>query len=412
MRLISFLFLFSLFCPFVYSQSNELKTGEWTGYLQLNDTTSLFFKCRVKKNVLEKSGITIEIINANESIPLVSSMRNDNDSIEFTFPNFNSLLILLPKGNNALSGYWKNKNKGENYVIPCSINYGYTFRFPFNTKPSTTALLSGKWESTFSPNTTHEEKSIGLFKQEKNIVTGTFLTETGDYRFLDGNVFQNKLYLSCFDGSHAFLFTANINNNEIKGQFYSGKHYNTEWVAKRNDAFSLTHPDSLTKHDPSKNFSFTFNGLDGKVFTYPNEAYKDKVVVIQIMGTWCPNCMDEIVFLKELYNKYHTEGLEIISIAYETGTNPEQHIKQITKLIERKDLSHQFLLGGTANKKLASEHFNSLNKVMSFPTTIFIDKTGKIQKIHTGFNGPGTGELYEQFTKETTGFVKKLLEKN
>jgi thiol-disulfide isomerase/thioredoxin len=412
MRLLFFLFIFFILPPFGNGQTNMLKKGLWTGALQLNDTTSLYFKFNIGLDTNTHETLTFEIINASEIIPLVVSQQKNSDSIELAFPFFNSHLVLSTKSDTLLIGYWKNKNKGDLYMIPCSIHYGYSFRFPFSNKPIHYKEVEGKWESVFSPNTEDQEKTIGLFKQSQHTITGTFLTETGDYRFLEGNIFQDKLFLSCFDGSHAFLFTATIQDKEMNGWFYSGKHYHTSWVAYRNENFTLTHPDSLTKQNQNKDFSFSIKDLEGNLFTYPNEVYKDKVLIIQIMGTWCPNCMDETVFLKELYQKYHSEGLEIISVAYETGNDRNQQIKQIQKLIQKQELKHLFLLGGTSNKQLASEQFHSLNKIISFPTTIFIDRTGKIQKIHTGFNGPGTGEIYQNFKRETESFLKTLLPTN
>jgi len=50
-----------------------------------------------------------------------------------------------------------------------------------------------------------------------------------------------------------------------------------------------------------------------------------------------------------------------------------------------------------------------LNKVVSYPTTIFIDKKGKVRKIHTGFNGPATGDKYIAFKEDFESFVEMLL---
>ncbi|MHA2404104.1 MAG: TlpA family protein disulfide reductase, partial [Candidatus Kariarchaeaceae archaeon] len=50
-----------------------------------------------------------------------------------------------------------------------------------------------------------------------------------------------------------------------------------------------------------------------------------------------------------------------------------------------------------------------LKGTVSFPTTIFIDRSGKVRRIHTGFTGPGTGEHYHQFVKEFNVFMSELL---
>ena len=49
------------------------------------------------------------------------------------------------------------------------------------------------------------------------------------------------------------------------------------------------------------------------------------------------------------------------------------------------------------------------NRILSYPTTVIVDKTGKVRKIHTGFNGPATGDKYAEFKKEFEDFVNVLL---
>jgi len=58
---------------------------------------------------------------------------------------------------------------------------------------------------------------------------------------------------------------------------------------------------------------------------------------------------------------------------------------------------------------MAAKALPMLNKVISYPTAIFIDKKGKVREIHTGFSGPGTGEDDEQYKKETQELIEELL---
>jgi thiol-disulfide isomerase/thioredoxin len=293
------------------------------------------------------------------------------------------------------------------YRIPVELKHGYTTRFTVSTDANSS--IAEKWEVTFDPKSDSPYKSVALFSSVGNNVSGTFLTETGDYRFLDGNRSGDSLYLSCFDGSHAFLFKANVFRDSIYGAFLSGKHWKGAWNGKVNPDFELTHPDSLTYLINETLFSFSSTDLNGNPFIFPNKQFENKVTIIQIMGTWCPNCMDETRFLKELHETYNKEGLEIISIGYEVGQTFNEHADKIEKLQQRYALPFTFLVGGAANKGLASEHFSMLNKIISFPTAIFIGKDGSVRKVHTGFNGPGTGTYYTDFIKEIDLFVRLLL---
>jgi thiol-disulfide isomerase/thioredoxin len=388
----------------------KIKNGSWTGNLNLTETVNLPFKFTITK---EKENTVYSIHNGDETIRLIPN-GFINDSLTLDFPTFNSKLVLKVT-KKKLSGYWQNLNKGMNYTIPCTIAQGYNHRFEnqalYVSNTHLPSNYNGKWESTFEPSTPDAYKALGIFNQTNNQISGTFLTETGDYRFLDGNVIADSLFLSCFDGSHAFLFTGKIINNEISGKFYSGKHWQTNWIATHNEQFELTHPDSLTQVINSDPFTVKLKDLNGNDFVFPNETYKNKVTIIQIMGTWCPNCMDETRYFKELYAKYHNQGLEIISVGYEVGESFEEHAAKISTLKTRLDLSYTFLVGGAANKGLASEQFNMLNQIISFPTAIFIGRDGTIQKVHTGFNGPGTGQYYLDYVKETEAFIEELLKK-
>jgi hypothetical protein len=62
-----------------------------------------------------------------------------------------------------------------------------------------------------------------------------------------------------------------------------------------------------------------------------------------------------------------------------------------------------------SGKGRASAQLPFLNHVMSFPTCIFVDRKGKVRRIHTGFYGPGTGRYYEAYKSDLYAFVQQLL---
>lgn len=384
------------------AQSVSLKTGAYNARLQLNQTTALPVRLKVEKH--QKSKVLI-ISNAEERIVLKAT-KKVGDSLVFSFPNFDSELRVVATKKRHLKGYWINFNKANNYRIPFEAHLQSNTTEP--VAPVTD--IGGKWEAYFSPQTPDQEMAVGLFNQTGNTVTGTFLTETGDYRFLEGVIEGSSFYVSCFDGSHAFLMTGSVDQEIIQGTFYSGKHYQTTWSASRNESFELSNPDSLTflKENESQ-VKFTLQDLAGNNYSYPNTATEDKVVIIQIMGTWCPNCMDETKYYKELYATYHSQGLEIISIGYEAADTFEEQATKIKHLQERHKLDFTFLVGGKANKGKASQDFAMLNEVISFPTTIFIGRDGNVKRIHTGFNGPGTGKYYTEYVEKTNALIEALL---
>jgi thiol-disulfide isomerase/thioredoxin len=354
----------------------------------------------------------LTVINAEEKIVLTDLVMK-NDSLHARFPFFNSEFVwkVSKKG---LNGYWQNFQKGDNYRIPCSISYGdfyHPLRFLSTFYPP--SEINGKWDATFDPGTADAYPAIGVFKQDGQWISGTFLTETGDYRFLQGVVLQDSVVLSCLDGTHAWMFTGRIHGDTILGHFYSGKHWKGEWMAVRNENAKLPDADTLTKVEFNEPFRLTIKDVSAGApygeFNFPSEEYKNKVTIIQIMGSWCPNCLDETRYFLSLYDKYHTQGLEIIAVAYETGKDPAVHLERIKQLQKRLNIPYLIVGGGTSSKTLASEHFSMLSEIISFPTAIFIGRDGEVKKVHTGFSGPGTGDYYTAYTLETEAFIQELL---
>ncbi|MBI3136376.1 MAG: TlpA family protein disulfide reductase [Bacteroidetes bacterium] len=385
----------------------KLKPGHWHTEFELRPGVNLpvdFFYVKGKQPALI-------IKNGEERISL-TQMRVQNDSLFIPFPTFDSELKIKVHSQKYLTGAWFNHTKSPTYNVPFWSQQNENPRFPFDVKLNT--ALEGRWEVTFDYRN-EREKAVGLFQYSNlsaglyNTLAGTFLTETGDYRFLEGASIGDSLYLSCFDGSHAFLFRAQLKNDTLWGDFHSGNHYKTDWFAVKNESFELRHPDSLTYVVNEKPLEFDLPKLDGTNYHYPNESVKNKVVLIQIMGTWCPNCLDESNYLKTVYAN-HSNEVEILAVTFETQKTTEDKMEAVRKYKDALGLNYTFLIGGDACKPCASKTFPQLNDIISFPTLIFIDKSGEIRKIHTGFSGPGTGHYYTDFVAETDLFISTLIQ--
>jgi thiol-disulfide isomerase/thioredoxin len=305
----------------------------------------------------------------------------------------------------ALRGYWLNLNKKTQTKIPMNAWQDKNI----TEMASETSNIDGTWKATFSPNSKEPEITVGLFKQNAGLIQGTFLTETGDYRYLAGTVGAGKFSMSTFNGSWAFLVEGVVQNDSIYGKFYSGTSYQTDWKAVRDPNASLRDPAKLTYVDKEAVFDFSkVKTLKRKGFDF-KKIGKDKVVIYQIMGTWCPNCIDEIHFFKELHAKYHDQGLEIVALAYEVGNDEKSQIKRLKAFKKRLDVPYDVVLAGTSSKEVASSQFPMLNGIMSFPTSVIVGKNGKIEYVHTGFSGPATGDTYVQYVKEMNALMERLL---
>ena len=252
----------------------------------------------------------------------------------------------------------------------------------------------------------------GVFNQLDGRVTGTFRTTTGDYRFLEGVQQGDSLKLSTFNGAHAYLFKAKVSDSLIDGVFYSGNHFQAPFSAKRNENFQLPEADGLTylKEGYDK-LEFSFPDADGKMVSLEDEQFKNQVVVVQIMGTWCPNCLDETKFLVEYLEENKSKDVSVVALAFEYVKTPEAAFKAINRLKDRIGVEYPILLAqyASSDKSLAQDKLPMLNHILSYPTTIILDRKGAVRKIHTGFNGPATGNNYLSFKKDFYSFIDELL---
>ncbi len=375
-------------------------TGNWRATLDLGNGNTLPFL------VDYHADNTLTIYNAEEEIE-VNEVTIKGDSI----------IIQMPVYEGVLKGTFTSNTIIGDFIKP-SLNRTVSFKMirekatRFKITQPHTSLVSGNWETVFSPESKEDTYiAKGIFEQLGNKVTGTFRTTTGDYRYLEGVVEGDSLKLSTFDGAHAFLFKAAIKDSIIKGIFYSGNHWEEPFTAKRNEGYELPSADSLTYlKEGYDTLTFSFPDTDGTMVALTDERFKNKVVVVQVMGTWCPNCLDETKFYTDYYHKNKSDDLEFVSLAFEYAPNKEKAFKSINRLKQKIDVPYPILLAqyGSSDKKEAQEKLPMLNQVLSYPTTLFIDKKAKVRKIHTGFNGPATGKEYTEFVAQFDRFVKQL----
>ena len=393
------------------SVKENFKAGTWRAVLKTKSGAEIPFNFTVIDSADKKM---LDIINGEERFR-VDEIRLTDDSVFIQMPLFDSEIHAAIKGKN-LSGRWIKHLADSNVVMNFEAVPNAKWRF-FNTDVDAKFNVSGRWSTTFlSEDKKDTTLAIGEFKQEGARLTGTFLTATGDYRFLEGNVSDDKLYLSCFDGSNAYLFTGKLLNDStiVNGNYYSGFSSFESWTASKDDKAILPDAYSLTALKPGySKIDFSFPNLKGDKVSLGDQKFKNKVVVLQFFGSWCPNCMDETAYLAPFYEKYKSRGVEVVGLAYERTKDFERSKKNVERMKNRFNVSYDMLITGyTKDKEEVAQSLPMLNSFVAFPTTVIIDKTGKVRKIHTGFNGPGTGEHYTEFVKEFEKNIDDLLAEN
>jgi thiol-disulfide isomerase/thioredoxin/protocatechuate 3,4-dioxygenase beta subunit len=130
--------------------------------------------------------------------------------------------------------------------------------------------------------------------------------------------------------------------------------------------------------------NFNLKDLDGNSVSLMGVQYNDKVVLVNIWGTWCGGCLLEVPHLIEMKKKYADRKLEIIGIAFERG-DPVQQVDTVKDFVNRKKINYTILLGGSAKHKNVESVMVGLKEFVGFPTTIFIGRDGKVKHLQVGF---------------------------
>lgn len=365
----------------------------------------LIFFFTIDNNV---SGEPVKYTLENGVETIAGLCSTKGDSLVMSSPIFNTEIVaLFNQDKSQLNGKWYDRSRAGNYYLPFSAVFvkENVYRPGMETPVSD---ISGRYDAKFIDGDVIDN-TVGIFKQEGNKLSGTFLTTTGDYRMLNGYVSGDDFYLTAFDGSHAFLFKGKIlENNTLAGYFYSGIHFQAPFIASLNPQAALPDPKSLTylKEGYSK-IAFSFPDEKGNIVTLEDAQFKDKAVIILITGSWCPNCMDETSYMREIEEKYKGKPVAIVALSFERQTDPVAFAQNITRIKQHFGVNYPFLNAGLP--KTASNVLPMLNKVMGFPTTIILNKQHEVVEISTGFNGPATGDVFVQYQQSFEKMLDTLI---
>lgn len=402
--LITALIAFNIGCQSQKEGTAELKSGTWRATLSLQDQ-ELPFHLDVTRNDAGK--YVAYLRNAGEKI-MLDEVDVTGDSVDIALHVFDANIKARINGD-QLDGLFI-KNYEKDYKVPFHATYGDFYLFKKSTKTDSIPDFGGTYAVKFI----HEKDTtpaIGVINQIKDSVTATFLTPSGDYRYIGGTITDGKLQMSTFDGNHSYIFYATkAGDDRLEGMFYSGKTRKDIWTGVKSENPVLPDPERSTYLKPGfEKVEFSFPDVNGNKISLADEKYRNKVVVLQILGTWCPNCMDETKFLGPWYDENKDRGVEIIGLAYERKEDFGYASARVKKMIDKFKPAYDFVIAGVYNSSSPSESLPMLNKVAIFPTTIFIGKDGKVKKIYTGFSGQGTGKYFDEYVQHFNETINELL---
>ncbi len=352
------------------------------------------------------------LINGSEQIEIPQIESKSDGSLVLKIDHYDSQLSVqfVPGADisdNRLVGTWK-KRRGTNKWV--EMNFNAVVQNVETSKGSKSdSKFDGQWKVNFDSS---DDPAVGIFKSDSKsgAIEGTFLTTTGDYRFLAGCVVDDQLELSCFDGAHAFLFKANLKEDgTLAGDFWSSNTWHETWTATRDKEAKLPDGFELTTATETNINSLAFPDLDGKEMRLDDKKFAASVRIVHIFGSWCPNCHDAAAYLAELEMKYG-DKMSVVGIAFELTGDAKRDADQVRKYLKRHKLDHPVLIGGKSSKQIASKAVTVIDEVRSYPTTIFADASGKIIAVHQGFSGPATGEAYQELKKKFESVIESIID--
>lgn len=413
-KLISFVTAFLLLSSFsnVQAQQKALQNGVWRGVFKIGDL-DVPFNFEVKNGTGKEPVFTA--INGERRDDFQAEFIS-GDSIKVSLNTFETAWFAIIEKDGSLSGVQKSLIPGNTgRILSFKAEPGKSYRF---TEPGKEiepkADLSGKWVLKITPDATAGDKSapdrVAVFEQNGNKINGIILSVSGDSRELQGDVQGDEFQLSGVTGSSPAYVKGKINSdNSISGAIGANAHP-VLFEGVKDDKAALPDAYALTFLKPGYDkLDFTFPDLNRKPVSLSDEKYKGKVVVVEIMGSWCPNCIDQITFLAPWYKENKSKGVEAIALAFEAKDDLTFAKNALTKLKNRYDMQYDILFAGKTGVNAVAEKLPAIDKFLAFPTTIIIGRDGKVKEIHTGFSGKGTGQFYQDYVTKWNADLAKLI---
>jgi peroxiredoxin len=385
-----------------------IKQGVWRGVFKVSEF-EVPFNFEVKGKDANSATFT-----------LLNGTRRDDfhvkqvgaDSLFIKMNTYDAALVAKIESDGTLSGEYRSLVPGfRGNSLPFTAEQGKSYRFVEPGKDiAPVADLSGKWElKGFSKEAVPNK--VAILKQTGNKLTGVILQVTGDSRELEGTVQGNEFVLSGFTGPSPKIYRGKINEDgTLSGEISQGIYDNLKFTGVKDAAAELPDPYKLTfLKEGYKKLDFTFPDLSGKPVSLTDDKYKGKVVIVAVVGTWCPNCTDQTIFLSPWFNKNKQRGVEAIAIGFEQKDDLEYGKYTLGKLRDKYDIKYDILFGGLADKRLVADKLPALNKFVAYPTTIIIDRKGEVREIYTGYTGQVTGKYYEEYEKKFNTLLNELI---
>ena len=332
----------------------------------------------------------------------ISSVEWRGDSLLFDIADYDARIVAFLRGDSLVGSYRNVGNRGPR-TIPFRAARG---RWP--AEPAGEALARS-WDAWFEAAGGRTSPRVIRLWNTSDGVEGTLIGNSGDSGLFWGGAQGDSLWLARFDGSYVYLITARLDRDTLRGTFYAGLRGRTPFTAVPTTGRPhLTAPTEVTRADTGR-FLFEFPDLEGRRVTQDDPRFRNKVVLVDVFGTWCPTCHDAAPVLVGLYRKYRARGLEIVGLGYEVTGDTVVDNRQLRRYREKHGIEFPLLLAGLNETEATAATLPQLHNFTAYPTTLFLDRRGRIRRVHAGFYGPATGDQHVQVVADFQAEIERLL---
>jgi thiol-disulfide isomerase/thioredoxin len=391
--------------------------GVWRGTIRNNSGEEVAFTLEVKR---EGGGIVGALVNGDDRT-VSTSGSFEGDTLRLRYDFYDAELTAMIVGDELDGGFtrqWRKQTLPRKLRAARVTGSDDATRAASNPSNSSnpSADISGEWVMRVG-----EEPKVSFwraaFKQQGSGAKGTIIPVSGDWGEMTGSFENNQLTLNRFDGINCRVFKATLTPQGALEGFVDFGLFDPKrkvaaerlTVENRSSVASLPDPANYTRmKNPAEPFRFSFPDPDGKTISSTDERFKNKVVIVTITGSWCPNCYDEAPVLQNFYDRYRDRGLEVVALSFEYTGDTARDTKQVRAFAKHLGVTYPMLYAGSiedAEKKLPQ-----LSNFGAYPTTIYIDRDGLVKHIHAGFEGRATGERFTRLKAEMGALIEDLLE--
>src|SRR5262245_2533112 len=371
--------------------------GTWRAVLDLAGGS-----LRFSVGISGRSGAwSAKLCNGDRCEP-ISRVRVFGDSLSLEIADYDATIDALIKGDSLAGAYRNVGNRGPR-VIPFRAARGSW------NKAAGPPKLVGRWDATFFQEWRSSPRVFEIRNGPAGL-EGTIISNSGDYGHFWGSASADSFALGHFDGSFVYLLTGRLDGDTLRGVFHAGLRSETPWVAVQSTGKPhLKAPTEVTRADTTEPFRFAFPDLQGHLVSNTDARFRGKVVLVDVFGSWCPTCHDAAPALVRLWKKYHSQGLEIVGLAFEVTGDTAVDGRQVRRFRDKFGIQFPLLLAGINDTETAAEALPQLQGFTAYPTAIFLGRDGRVRRIHAGFYGPATGPEQARMEGEMEKEVKNLL---